>query len=184
MARTVSKMDVLKRKLKKIRMLVVDVDGVLTDGGIVLGSNGQEFKVFDVQDGMGITLARMGGVKIGIITGRESEAVAVRAQELHCDALYQGSSNKLEAYREVLGHYDYRDEDVCYVGDDVLDISVMGRVGVAVAVANARPEVKKVADYVTKKRGGKGAVREIVELILKSQGKWKTVLQGVTSNGV
>ena len=163
-------------KLKAIRMLLMDVDGVLTDGGIILGSDGQEFKRFDVQDGMGITLARAGGIRVGVITGRESEAVRRRSQELHLDILIQNAKDKLETFEEIQNSYDVADEAVCYVGDDVLDIPLMHRVGFAVAVANATDEVKKVSDYVTEAAGGRGAIREIVELILKSQKRWKESL--------
>jgi 3-deoxy-D-manno-octulosonate 8-phosphate phosphatase (KDO 8-P phosphatase) len=174
---TVKASNVLNDKLKKIKMLLLDVDGVLTDGGIILGSNGQELKVFDVQDGLGITLARSGGMKIGMITGRRSEVVALRAQELHVDALYQGVGDKLDTYTEILDSYGLQDGEVCYVGDDLSDVPVMRRVGVAVAVANAREEVKKVANYITNNNGGRGAVREVVELLLKSKGNWKMVLE-------
>ena len=174
-----TKQSQLDTKLKRIRMIILDVDGVLTDGGIVLGCEGQEFKVFDVQDGMGITLARMGGIKVGIITGRQSEPVAVRAQELHVDALYQKARNKLTAYTDLKERYNMDDSEICFMGDDLLDLSVMECTGVAVAVSNARDEVKKQADYVTVNGGGRGAVREIVERILKAQKKWDTIVQDV-----
>ena len=164
------------RTIQKVHMLVMDVDGVLTEGGIVLGEGDQEFKVFNVQDGMGITLARMGGLKVGIITGRRSQSVERRARELHFDVLYQGVANKLDAYNAMLKENHFLDENICYVGDDLLDIPVMERSGFAVAVANAREEVKKCADYVTEAAGGKGAVREVVEFLLKSQKKWDSVL--------
>jgi 3-deoxy-D-manno-octulosonate 8-phosphate phosphatase (KDO 8-P phosphatase) len=165
--------------LKKVRMILMDVDGVLTGGEIILGNDGQELKVFDVQDGMGLTLARYGGIKLGIITGRSSQAVARRAEELHLDALYQGVTDKMDAYTDILQTYDLRDGEVCYIGDDLLDITVMEEVGVAVAVANARQEVKDIADYVTVAHGGRGAVREVVEMILMAQKKWETVLNNI-----
>ena len=168
-----------ENRCKKIRMVVMDVDGVLTDGGIILGNNGQEFKVFNVQDGMGITLARYGGLKVGIITGRRSESVTRRAEELHFDALYDGVANKMDAYTEILKTYDMKDEHICYIGDDLLDICVLEEAGLSVAVADAREEVKEVADYVTKACGGKGAVREIVELILFTQKRWEIVLNRI-----
>lgn len=167
----------LKRKLKKIRMLLMDVDGVLTDGGIVLGSEGREFKVFDAQDGMGIAMLRQGALKVGFITGRESEVVADRAKELHVDVLYQGVASKRNALEEIFDRYDLQKADVCYVGDDLSDMAVMEEVGVAVAVANARKEVKRIADYVTTTSGGRGAIREVVELILESQGKWQSIIR-------
>jgi 3-deoxy-D-manno-octulosonate 8-phosphate phosphatase (KDO 8-P phosphatase) len=169
----------LEKKLKKIRMLIMDVDGVMTTGGIILGSNREEFKVFDVQDGMGITLARYGELKIGIITGRKSEAVTRRAQELHVDALYQGVKDKITAFTDILKTYDLKENQICYIGDDLLDISVMEEVGVSIAVANACEEVKTIADHVTQKSGGRGAVREVVELILMAQNKWEKVLNKI-----
>ena len=171
----------VRKKLRSVEMLILDVDGVLTEGGIILGTGEQEFKRFDVQDGMGVTLARKGGLKVGIITGRESDAVAIRARELHVDVLYQGKKNKIEAYEKIKEAYDLSAKEICYVGDDVLDIPVMRDVGVPVAVANARPEVKRIALYTTKATGGRGAVREVVELILKAQKKWKNVLEDLNA---
>jgi 3-deoxy-D-manno-octulosonate 8-phosphate phosphatase (KDO 8-P phosphatase) len=160
---TPNKRSALISKLKKVKMLLMDVDGVLTEGGIILGIDKQEFKIYDVQDGMGITLARLGGLKVGFLT----------------DICYQGASNKLEALRDILDRYDLPGQAVCYIGDDVLDVCVLKHVGTAVTVANGRPEVKRIADYVTTHSGGKGAVRETVELILKAQNKWKSVLERV-----
>lgn len=165
------------RKAQAVRMLLMDVDGVLTDGGIIHGSGGQEFKRFDVQDGMGITLARAGGIRVGIITGRRSEAVVRRSGELHMDVLVQDAHDKQQAFGDVRARYELEDRAVCYVGDDVLDIPLLRRVGFAVAVANAREEVKETADYVTAASGGRGAIREVVELILKSQGRWEGALE-------
>jgi 3-deoxy-D-manno-octulosonate 8-phosphate phosphatase (KDO 8-P phosphatase) len=176
---TPNKRSALISKLKKVKMLLMDVDGVLTEGGIILGIDKQEFKIYDVQDGMGITLARLGGLKVGFLTGRASEVVDRRAEELHVDICYQGASNKLEALRDILDRYDLPGQAVCYIGDDVLDVCVLKHVGTAVTVANGRPEVKRIADYVTTHSGGKGAVRETVELILKAQNKWKSVLERV-----
>ncbi len=179
-----NKRSVLLSKLKKIKILLMDVDGVLTDGGIILGNNGQEFKIYDVQDGMGITLARLGGLKVGFLTGRTSEVVDHRAKELHVDICYQGASDKLEGLRNILERYDLPRQAVCYIGDDVLDMGVLKHVGVAVVVANGRPEIKRIADYVTTHSGGEGAVRETVELILKAQKQWKAVLERVYSSAV
>ena len=174
----------LIQKLKNIRILLMDVDGVLTDGSIILGAGDQEFKKFDVQDGMGITLARMGGLKVGILTGRQSEAVEKRAKELRVDMLYQGNSNKLVSYLDIVKKDNIPENTICFIGDDLLDLSVLRRVGMGVAVANAREEVKKEADYITEKSGGKGAVREVVELILKAQEKWQSVIENVYENAV
>ena len=167
----------LIHNLKRVKLILMDVDGVLTDGGIILGSGNQEFKIFDVQDGMGVTLARIAGLKVGLITGRRSEVVERRAKELHMDICYQGVPDKLGPYQEIVKKLNLSDEQVCYMGDDLLEMIILKRVGFSVAVANARPEVKSICDYVTECHGGRGAVRETVELILKGQGKWKTVLE-------
>ena len=165
-----------RSKLKKIKVVAMDVDGVLTDGGIVLGSNDMELKVFDVQDGMGITLARMGGLKTAIITGRESEAVTRRSQELKFDALFQGAKKKKGAFLQLLKKFNVSAQEVCYIGDDLLDLKLIKMSGFGVAVLNARPEVKRAADFITNEYGGRGAVREVVEVILKTQKKWKTLV--------
>jgi 3-deoxy-D-manno-octulosonate 8-phosphate phosphatase (KDO 8-P phosphatase) len=172
----VKKLERFQKKLKKVRMLLMDVDGVLTDGSIILGTGNMELKCFNVQDGMGITLARYGDIKVGIITGRSSEAVTRRAEELHFDVLYQNARDKMDAYEEILTRYDLPDRQVCFIGDDIQDIAVMEKAGVSVAVANARQEVRDIADYTTNYSGGKGAVREVVEELLIAQGKWEKVL--------
>lgn len=167
--------DSLKVKMKKVRMLLLDVDGVLTDGGIILCTGGLECKRFDVQDGLGISMVRMAGIKVGIISRRKSEAVEKRAEELHVDVLFQGVSNKLDVYENILVSYDYSDKHVCYVGDDLTDTPLMKRAGVAIAVANAVPEIKRIADGVTRSEGGHGAVREVTDYIIKAVGEWRMV---------
>jgi 3-deoxy-D-manno-octulosonate 8-phosphate phosphatase (KDO 8-P phosphatase) len=170
----------VRTRMKQIRMLILDVDGVLTDGRILLDSRGKELKVFHASDGYGIHLLRRGGIKVSIISGRRSEAVVKRAEELHIDALHQGVRDKLEAYSRILESYDLRDKEVCYIGDDLSDIPVLSRVGVAVAVPNARPEVRKIAHHTTSSHGGQGAVREVAELLLRIQGMWKTLIKEQT----
>ncbi len=164
-------------KARQIKMLVMDVDGVLTDGRIVIGSNNEEFKFFNVLDGEGMVLARSAGLKTALISGRFSRATEKRAQELCIDDVYQGVSKKEEPYKELLKKYGLNDMEVAYIGDDILDLSIMRRAGFAASVPNACKEVKKKATYVTHLSGGQGAVREIIELILKSQGKWKKILE-------
>jgi len=132
-----------------------------------------------VQDGLGIRLARAGGLKIGIISGQRSESVEHRAQELHIDILYQGVSDKLDPYQNILDSYDLQNEEVCYIGDDLLDYPLMKRVGLAITVANGSEEIKQIAHIITERFGGEGAVREIVEFILKVQKKWKTVIEKI-----
>lgn len=168
--------DKLKAKIKKIKVLAMDVDGVLTDGKIVLEHNGNELKFFDVQDGYGIAVIKRAGIKTAIITARSSGAVSSRAADLKIDKVFQDAYPKTAAYDQLLKDLNVSNEDICFVGDDLADIAILERVGFAVAVKNAANEVKKAADYVTKNHGGDGAVREVVELILKTQGKWKKIL--------
>lgn len=166
----------LNVKLKKIRLLVMDVDGVLTDGKIVVDARGKELKFFDVQDGFGLVLLRQAGIKTAILSARSSPAVTARAQDLKIDKICQDAYPKTIVYEKLIQEFGYRDEQVCFVGDDLPDLPVLKRVGVAVAVPNAVDELKKVSDYVTTRRGGDGAVREVVELILNAQGKWKDIV--------
>ena len=168
--------DELIHRIQKITMLLCDVDGVLTNGEIILGTHAQEFKQFNVQDGMGITLAREGGLKTGIITGRESEAVKRRAKELKFDIISQGAKDKLEVLNEIKNNFNITYENVCYIGDDLLDMNIMRKSGVAACPVNARKEVKELSDIITEHQGGKGAVRELVEIILKTQNKWQSLV--------
>lgn len=167
----------LKRKIQRIKMILMDVDGVLTRGGIILGNQGEELKRFDIQDGMGVTLARMAGLKVGIITGRQSELVSRRARELKMDIVMQGAFYKLPAYIEILNSYSMRDDEICYIGDDVLDLDILERAGLAVTPANGRPEVKAVCDFATQEYGGEGAIRKVIDTILKVQGKWEEAVK-------
>jgi 3-deoxy-D-manno-octulosonate 8-phosphate phosphatase (KDO 8-P phosphatase) len=164
-------------RAKKIRVLIMDVDGVLTDGRIWLMSRrdgtASEIKGFSAYDGAGLKLARAAGLRTGIITGRESTAVAVRARECEIEFVYQHRSTKMGSFEEILQLTGADTSEVCYVGDDLPDIPVLERVGLAAAVANAAPEVKRAAHFVTARSGGDGAVREVIELIVKAQGKWE-----------
>lgn len=162
----------MRNKIKPIKLILMDVDGVLTDGGIILGSNGFEMKIFNVQDGAGVTLARKAGLKVGIITGRESEAVARRVQELKMDVVSQGHFNKLGEYERIKNEMNLDDSEIAYIGDDILDLCILERVGFAAAPQNARPEVKSQVAYVTRANGGNGAVRELIDMILKEKGLW------------
>ncbi len=166
----------MKSKLQKIKMLLMDVDGVLTDGGIIYSSAGEELKIFNVQDGMGITLAAMGGLKTGLITGRTSDVVQRRAKELKFDVISQGNFHKLTEYERIRDEFHLQDDEIAYIGDDILDMSILKRVGFSVAVANARDEVKAICDYITISRGGQGAVREVVDKLLKHQDKFFKLL--------
>lgn len=169
------------QRAARIRVLLMDVDGVLTDGKIQLvelpDGTAHEMKSFHAQDGAGLALARAAGLRTGVITGRQSGAVTRRATEVGMEFVHQKCAEKLPAYEDVLCRASVRDAEVAFVGDDLPDLPVLRRVGFAVAVANAVPEVKRVAHYVTRARGGDGAMREVVELILKSQGKWAALLR-------
>ena len=163
----------IRDKAKKIKLLLLDVDGVLTDGGIVLNDRGEEIKRFDVRDGHGIRLLLRAGLQIGLITGRISKVVSHRARDLGIRIVYQKAYNKLEVYQKIKRKSRLKDQEIAYVGDDIVDLPVLRRVGLAMTVKNSWAELKPQVDYVTASEGGRGAVREIVELLLKAQGKWK-----------
>jgi 3-deoxy-D-manno-octulosonate 8-phosphate phosphatase (KDO 8-P phosphatase) len=165
----------MKEQLSKIRLLLLDVDGVLTDGRIVIDNNGVETKAFNVRDGHGLKLLQRSGIQVGIITGRRSEVVTVRARELGIELVYQGVRDKLVPYRELLAQLQLHDEQVAYVGDDIVDLPILRRVGFAATVADAIDDVKPLVHYVTQRAGGDGAVREICDLFLKQTGRWPEV---------
>jgi len=161
----------LRSKAKKIKLLLLDVDGVLTDGRIILDNQGNELKAFHVRDGHGIKLAQRGGIVIGIITGRKAEVVNVRARELGISEVHQGALEKIGVYETILEKYGLRDDETAFIGDDIVDVGIFKRVGLAVTVADCDPAVKPFADMATKAAGGRGAVREVINFLLKSQGK-------------
>jgi len=167
--------DVAERA-RTVRLLILDVDGVLTDGRITYASDGTEAESFDIKDGHGIKLAQRAGIQVALLSGRTSEAVIRRARELGIELVYQGALRKGETYKQILTDAALGDADVAYIGDDVVDIPVLRRVGFPVAVPNAPEEVRREALWVTRTPGGYGAVRETIELILQAQGKWRTVL--------
>jgi YrbI family 3-deoxy-D-manno-octulosonate 8-phosphate phosphatase len=159
-------------RCSRIELLIADVDGVLTDGSIIYGDTDIEIKVFHVRDGAGLKLWQAAGKQAALISGRASRAVEVRAAEVGIGQVIQSAAEKLPAYRQVLAAAGVRPEQVCYLGDDVPDLPVLAQCGLAVAVADACPEVRAAAHYVTRAAGGRGAVREVIELILRCQGKW------------
>jgi len=163
-------------RAKGIRLLLLDVDGVLTDGRLYYGNNGEELKAFNIQDGLGIKLLQRNGVKVGIITGRSSALLARRATELGIDLVVQGREDKLTALQEILETHDYQMNEISFLGDDLPDLAVIRRVGLGVAVANASPFVADHALWQTSASGGHGAVRELVELILTAQNKMESTL--------
>ena len=164
-------------RIKKVKMLILDVDGVLTDGRIIWTSSAEEMKLFNVQDGVGIILARRAGLKIAIISARKSKVTEIRAKELKITEVHQSTESKLIAYKELIDKYKLSDEEVAYIGDDIHDIPVLKRAGFAVAVSNAQEEVKQVSHHVTEKNGGNGAVREVINMILKTKGLWDKVVE-------
>jgi 3-deoxy-D-manno-octulosonate 8-phosphate phosphatase (KDO 8-P phosphatase) len=168
------------RRAKKIKVLLMDVDGTLTDGRVWLLSQpdgtATELKSFDAHDGAGLTLAASAGIRTGVISGRESAAVRRRAKEARIEFVYERVPVKIPVYEEIMELTGATDEEVAYIGDDLPDIPLMRRVGLAIAVANATPETKRTAHFVTRASGGRGAVRETIELIMKSQGIWTKML--------
>jgi YrbI family 3-deoxy-D-manno-octulosonate 8-phosphate phosphatase len=164
-------------RCKQIRLILSDVDGVLTDGGVIYDNQGIETKQFHIRDGFGIKLWRRAGYPFGLVTARNSHIVKVRAAELGVDIVRQGFEEKLPAVVELLQQQGVDAEFVCFIGDDLTDLPVLKRVGLAVAVADAVAEVRSAAHYVTKLSGGHGAVRETIELILKHQQRWDDLIQ-------
>ncbi len=159
----------LAERARRIRLLLLDVDGVLTDGRIIYDSDGRELKAFDVHDGHGLVQLRKAGLLIGLISGRQSKAVEARAGELKIDIVHQGVDDKLAVYERLLAGHRLSDEQVAYVGDDLPDLPVLARAGLAVAVASAHPDVRRAVHWVTKQPGGAGAVREVTDLLLAAR---------------
>lgn len=162
-------------RAKRVKLLILDIDGVMTDGRIIYSIYGDELKFFDVQDGFGITLLNRAGIKCVIITAKVSRIVKLRARDLKVARVYQGYFDKLIPFNKTLRRFKLSHEEVCFIGDDLIDMPVLKRVGFAVSVPNAVDEVKACANFVTSKSGGRGAVREICDMILKAQGKWEPV---------
>jgi 3-deoxy-D-manno-octulosonate 8-phosphate phosphatase (KDO 8-P phosphatase) len=170
----------LRARLRKVKLFLCDVDGVLTDGTVMMGE-GKEYKVFNIQDGLGMLLLKRNGIKVGWISNRPSTVTQQRAEELRIDFLQQDKGNKVVAAELILTRTGLNWEQVCFMGDDVVDLGVLRRAGVAVAVANAIVEAKELADYVTRAEGGHGAVRETVRLILEAQDKWARVVSELSA---
>lgn len=174
--------DVTERA-KRIRLLALDVDGVLTDGALVFGREGDAFKHFHVRDGMGISLLRRMGVACALVTGRFSDMVRMRAEELKLDAVCQGQQDKGAAIVDLMERFGVAADEIAYIGDDLIDLPALCRVGLACAVADAVEDVKSRVHFITASPGGHGAVREVAELILKAQGKWDAIIDGYLEQG-
>lgn len=164
-------------KLRRIRLLLLDVDGVMTDGSIVYGAEDQEIKRFHVRDGLGIRLAMRAGINVGVVTGRRSEALMHRCRNLGIELIYAGVSDKAILLDRIVAQTAVPAENIAFVGDDLIDLSLMRRIGLSIAVADAHEVVKAHADLITTVPGGAGAVREICEALLKSQGRWESILK-------
>jgi 3-deoxy-D-manno-octulosonate 8-phosphate phosphatase (KDO 8-P phosphatase) len=167
----------LAERCSRIELLLLDVDGVLTDGGIIYDDGGRELKQFHVRDGLALKFWQMMGKRAAILTGRTSHVVDVRAREVGITLIIQGAVDKLAGYREILAQSGKQGLQVCFVGDDLPDLPIMRQCGLAVAVADASADLAAEAHYVTGASGGKGAVREVVELILRSQGHWTEIVE-------
>jgi 3-deoxy-D-manno-octulosonate 8-phosphate phosphatase (KDO 8-P phosphatase) len=170
----------LLERARKTRLLIMDVDGVLTDGRIIQDGHGHELKVFDVKDGHGIVMAHRAKLRTALLSGRESETITRRAEELGIELVFQKIWNKLEVYEKILVDTELTHDEVAYIGDDLIDIPLLRRVGLAVAVADAVDEVKAAAHLITQRPGGQGAVREVIELILRAQDHWDSLIERYT----
>lgn len=164
-----------KELAKNIKLIIMDVDGTLSDGRFFMFPNGDVIKSFDVKDGTGIVFAGLAGIKTAIISGKNSKTVRMRAEELHIDDYYEGVSDKTRAFDDLLEKYDLTKEEVAYIGDDIGDAEVMGMVGFSAAVGDAHPLIKRISHYIAKRYGGRGAVREVIDFILDVQEKWPTI---------
>ncbi len=164
-----------KELAKKIKLLIMDVDGTLSDGRFFVLPDGETIKSFDVKDGTGVFFANLAGIKTAIITGKASKAVKQRADELNIDDYYEGIFNKTIPFYELLEKYGLEKDEVAYVGDDIGDAEVMGMVGFSAAVGDAHPLIKRISHYIAKRYGGRGAVREVIDFILDAQEKWPEI---------
>jgi len=164
-----------KDRARKVKMIIMDVDGTLTDGSILVLPDGEELKSYNVKDGAGILLSHLAGLKTGIITGKASKSLEKRAEKLKIFEVYQGILDKKKALTEILEKNELNLEDIAYIGDDIGDLEVLKSVGLAGAVADAHPEIKKNSHFVSSKPGGRGAVREFIEFILEAQEKWAAI---------
>jgi len=165
--------EALWEKAKKVKLLLLDVDGVLTDGRIIYDSKGRDLKLFDVHDGLGVYLLKRCGIKTILITAKGSRAIRPRARDMQVEAVFENVSPKSSVLDEILNKYRVDADEVCFVGDDLVDLCLMKKAGFPIAVFNACSEIKQAASYITKSAGGRGAVREVAELILKAQDKWE-----------
>jgi 3-deoxy-D-manno-octulosonate 8-phosphate phosphatase (KDO 8-P phosphatase) len=164
-----------EQRAQRVKMILMDVDGTLTDGNLLILPDGEELKTYNVRDGAGILMAHLAGLKTGIITGKTSKTLEMRAEKLRMDEVHQGILDKKRSLDEIMGKHQLNPEEIAYIGDDLGDLAVLQAVGLAAAVADAHPEVQKKSHFICAQPGGRGAVREFIEFILEAQDKWKTV---------
>ena len=169
--------DELTERAARVRLLVFDVDGVLTEGGLYYGEHGEVMKRFDVKDGHGLVMARLAGLRTALLTARSSSSVEVRGRELGLAAVLQGRKNKAAGFRELLAQLEVSPEQCAYMGDDLNDLGPLGQAGLSACPADAAPEVRQEVHYIARNRGGHGAARELVELCLKASGRWEATVQ-------
>jgi 3-deoxy-D-manno-octulosonate 8-phosphate phosphatase (KDO 8-P phosphatase) len=169
--------ELLEARARSLRLLLFDVDGVLTDGSIVLPGSGAEAKAFFIRDGLGLVWAQRAGLSVGLLSGRASDATTRRAAELGISILIQGQNDKRAAYTQVVGAQQLSDDQVAYMGDDLLDLPVLSRVGLAAAPADAAEEVRQRVHWVSRYPGGRGAARELIELVLRARGRWDALVR-------
>lgn len=172
---TITFSEEIKKRAEKINVLVLDVDGVLTDGRIIIDDRGRESKHFNVRDGHGMKMLMRAGIDVVFLTGRTSRVVAHRAKDLGIRSVYQGARDKVAIFEKMILERDMKAETVAYMGDDIVDVPLFRKVGLSITVEDACEEAKRAALHVTEKGGGKGAVREICEMILRAQGKWEEI---------
>ncbi len=176
-------MDQIKVRAANIRLLLLDVDGVLTDGSLYFGKEGDMLKSFFVRDGLGLSLLRSQGIEVGLITGRQSEIVRARARDLKIEHVYQGQLNKLGVFEELCAKLALTPKEVAYMGDDIVDLSILSRVGLAATVKNAHETILPYCHFVSRFKGGRGAVRELCDLILSAQGRLEAILDRAVHTG-
>jgi len=167
----------LNSRLRKVKLLLLDVDGVLTDGRIIYDSRGSELKFFDVHDGLGVYVLNKAGIPTILVTAKGSKAILPRAKDMHVAEVFADVFPKTSVLDKIINKYKVSVDEICFVADDLVDLSLMRKVGLPIAVGNASSEIKDAAVYITNRTGGRGAVREIAEMILKSQGKWEDTLK-------
>jgi 3-deoxy-D-manno-octulosonate 8-phosphate phosphatase (KDO 8-P phosphatase) len=168
----------LIERAARVRLILLDADGVLTDGRLYWAPGGHDGRAFHTRDGLGIRLGQRAGLRFGVISGRECRVVAERGRELSVSEIHQGESDKVGRLREILARLELAAEVVCFVGDDLPDVPVMRQVGLAIAPADAAPEVRSIAHWITERPGGHGAVRDAIELVLRASGKWEQSIEG------